>query len=217
MRKISSSVWIMLILIISAIIIIAVVVSSNSRTLDNVKLPIEITEFFDYRCSHCGDFYDDLEQVISENGDKVKVTYKHFPILGQESVDLAHASEAAELQDKFHEFHDTAFETYNKVLKGEIPSSDYTIEKVAAQIAGLDIEKFNTDRVSAEVAAKVSADISEGQRLGVSGTPTVFIFGKQPRTQDFTTMSGNAISYQPFKDYIKKLIEVAESKAAQSN
>ena len=56
----------------------------------------------------------------------------------------------------------------------EVPN----LEKYAAQI-GLDVEKFKADLSSNKYAAEVKAEMAEGQRAGVRGTPSVFINGRQ--------------------------------------
>jgi protein-disulfide isomerase len=51
--------------------------------------------------------------------------------------------------------------------------------KKYAQNLGLDSNKFNTCLDSGETADIVKADLIEGQKIGVSGTPTIIINGKK--------------------------------------
>lgn len=80
------------------------------------------------------------------------------------------ASMAANEQDKFWEYHDGLFAEPNIT-----PS---TIDKVAAQI-GLDMDLFKEAMKSSRLHEIVAGDVSEAGRLGVTGTPTIFINGRK--------------------------------------
>ena len=81
------------------------------------------------------------------------------------------AALAAGQQGKFWEFHDELFKNYNRL-------NDQKIQEIVKQL-NLDQTKFNEDTKSPVEAARVRQDYEEGIRLGVRGTPTVFINGKQ--------------------------------------
>ncbi len=83
------------------------------------------------------------------------------------------AALAAGQQGKFWEFHDELFKNYNRL-------NDQKIQEIVKQL-NLDQTKFNEDTKSPVEAARVRQDYEEGIRLGVRGTPTVFINGKQFR------------------------------------
>ncbi len=81
------------------------------------------------------------------------------------------AALAAGQQGKFWEFHDELFKNYNRL-------NDQKIQEIVKQL-NLDQTKFNEDTKSPVEAARIRQDYEEGIRLGVRGTPTVFINGKQ--------------------------------------
>lgn len=208
MRKIPTSVWIMITLIVCALLVLGVAFWSENRRQANVTLPLEITEYFDYRCTHCADFSIVLDEVKSEHGEKVKVTYRHYPFLVEQSYDLAYGAVAAEKQDKFLEYHKAAFDTFIEIRDNNGDETELDPVKIAEKI-GLDLEQFNTDRVSEETKARVAQDKAAGTSAGVSGTPFVTIFGKVVETGSVDPATGG-ITYQPFKDTVARLISIAE-------
>jgi protein-disulfide isomerase len=97
--------------------------------------------------------------------------WRDFPYFGQESVNAALAARAAQEQGKFWEYHDLLYENQ---------SSGFSDEKLVelAREAGLDIERFEADFASRSYEEAVARDFREGQRLGVTGTPTFVINGE---------------------------------------
>jgi predicted DsbA family dithiol-disulfide isomerase len=72
---------------------------------------------------------------------------------------------------KFREYHDLLYE--NQFAK----FSDERLVELARE-AGLDVEEFESDRASGTYEEAVARDFQEGQRMGISGTPTFIINGK---------------------------------------
>ena len=105
----------------------------------------------------------------------LKIEWKDFPYQGQESVDAALASRAAQAQGKFWEYHDLVYENQSSGNSGGYNTQSLT---ALAEEAGLDTSKFEEDLESARYENVVQADFEEGQGLGISGTPTFFINGE---------------------------------------
>jgi protein-disulfide isomerase len=103
---------------------------------------------------------------------QLKIVIKHFPLTSHKFArKAAQASLAAHKQGKFWEFHTKLFENYQSINDGKI-----------VQIAGelkLDIEKFQSDMNLPEIQRIINRDIQNGRRIGVRGTPTIFINGKR--------------------------------------
>ena len=136
----------------------------------NENSPVEIVEFSDFECPACRDTYPVLKQVMDEYGDRVKFVYQHFPLTQHpDARPAAFAAEAAGLQGKFWEMHDALFDNQDDL-------SDKRIQELAQEI-GLDVDQFNSDLGNGEVQAKVLRDLAEGNRIGVSGTPSIYING----------------------------------------
>ncbi|NIS70071.1 MAG: thioredoxin domain-containing protein [Proteobacteria bacterium] len=117
-----------------------------------------------------------LEQVLEKNPDKVKLVFKNFPLRNHKfAMPAAIAALAAERQGKFWEFHDLLFKDYNRLNEEKV--------KEIAQRLNLDMEKFEKDRKDPQIRAMINRDVSEGNRAGVRGTPTVFINGRLLRNR----------------------------------
>src|SRR6185295_12416732 len=84
--------------------------SSHVRGSDTA--PITIEEWADFQCPACGMFARATEpQVVTTyvSRGQVKIVYRHFAFLGPESQWAAEASECADEEGKFWEFHDRLF------------------------------------------------------------------------------------------------------------
>ncbi len=113
-----------------------------------------------------------LEQVLEKYPKKVRLAYKSFPIKSHKLAQpAAQAALAAGQQGKFWQYHDKLYENYNK-LTPEL------LEQFARDL-GVDMDRFQKDRSSKELFALINRDIQEGIRIGVRGTPTIFINGKR--------------------------------------
>ncbi len=81
------------------------------------------------------------------------------------------AAMAAGKQGKFWEFHDKLFLEYNKL-------SDQKIKDIAKGL-GLNMADFEKQMKNPEILTQIEKDIIEGRRVNVTGTPTVFVNGRQ--------------------------------------
>ena len=140
--------------------------------------PAHIEEFGDFECPPCGLFHPVLEQMHKEFGDRLRITFREFPLVPTHKHALAAASaaEAAGMQGKFWEMHDLIYE-HQKEWKTQFDVRPI-FEGYAKQI-GIDVERFNRDRASDTVAQRIFLDGKRGHSLGVQGTPTVFLNGRE--------------------------------------
>jgi len=136
--------------------------------------PVTIIEFSDFECPFCGNFYKNSLSLIRkdyiETG-KVKIIYRDYPLsFHPEAQKAAEASECADEQGKFWEYHDKLFEN----------QADLSVanEKKWAKELGLDSAKFDQCLDSGAMASEVAADFSDGQSIGITGTPSFLINGK---------------------------------------
>jgi len=75
------------------------------------KAEVTVVEFSDFECPYCSRFADTMEQVLADYGDKVKFTYRHFPLsFHAQAQKAAEAFECAKEQNKAFEMHDELFE-----------------------------------------------------------------------------------------------------------
>jgi protein-disulfide isomerase len=101
----------------------------------------------------------------------LRLEWRDFPYLGEESVNAAIAARAAQEQGKFWEYHDLLFANQARGFSHE------TLVELAGE-AGLDVDRFERDLESGRYEQVVARDFQEGQEQGVSGTPTFVVNGK---------------------------------------
>jgi protein-disulfide isomerase len=113
----------------------------------------------------------------AEFGDKLRVTFRHFPLPNHKyAVPAASAAEAAGMQGKFWEMHKLIYEHQNDWKNAFDARANFA--GYAKQI-GLDLDRYNRDVVSGAVAQRILNDSTRGKSLGVQGTPTVFLNGRE--------------------------------------
>jgi protein-disulfide isomerase len=131
--------------------------------------PIRLVEFADYQCPYCQKVHADLKKLQQEMPGEILFVYKDFPLPNHNLAEkAAEASRCAEQQGKFWEFHDTLFERHRL----EVPDL-----KELARTLKLDGDRFDHCLDSGEEAAGIEKDVKEGERLGLSGTPSFFLNG----------------------------------------
>jgi protein-disulfide isomerase len=140
--------------------------------------PAKLEEFGDFECPPCGAFHPVLVQMHKEFGDKLQITFREFPLAPahQHAIAAASAAEAAGLQGKFWEMHDLLYE--NQKTWHEAFDVRPIFEGYAKQI-GLDMNRYQNDLNGDQVAQRILNDGKRGHSMGVKGTPTVFLNGRE--------------------------------------
>ena len=148
-------------------------VSGKDHVQGNEKAAVELVEYGDYQCPHCGHAYPIIKSVQKKLGNKIKFVFRNFPLseIHPNATNAAVAAEAAALQGKFWEMHDIIFEHQEHL-------GDTHLIKYAAQV-GLDVAQFQVDFDKPLVQEKVENDFESGVMSGVNGTPTFFINGER--------------------------------------
>ncbi len=123
------------------------------------------------------------------------MVFKNFPLNNHKLAQpAATAALAAGKQGKFWEYHDRVFENYNKLNEG-------MLEQFAQEL-NLDMERFSNERLNPEITSLINRDLREGSRIGVRGTPTIFVNGKrlgQRSIQAFSAAIENELKLQKLK------------------
>ncbi len=142
----------------------------------NDKAPVTIEEYGDYECPPCGRLAEPLKQIEHDYGDKVRLIFHHFPlIVHAHARDAAQAAEAAGLQKKFWDMHDTLY--HEQAIWSKVPQPRDLFSSYAEKL-GLDVEQFKKDIDSEAVKERVAQDQRDGSKIGVTATPTVFVNNK---------------------------------------
>lgn len=138
----------------------------------NSKAKVKVVEFADYQCPHCREAAEVMKKLIPRYRDRVQFVYMDFPInpSGVSRV-VAEGATCAAGQNKFWEFHDLAFSKQTTLNK------DSAV--VLAKELKLDEKAFDVCMKSGKAAALVEQSKQEAERLGVTGTPALYVNGKR--------------------------------------
>ena len=152
--------------------------TTDQPSLGKADAPVTIVAFTDYQCPSCAAMHPELERLVKEYGDKVRLVTRDFPLSQHtEAFKAAEAAEAARDQGKYWE--------YIQILLHN--QSALTVDKLkgyASELA-LDRTKFDSALDSGKFAESVQRDIEDGMKLGINGTPTIFINGRRVSVQGY--------------------------------
>ena len=167
-------------------------ITANDPFIGNANAKVTLVEWSDYQCPFCkavevGDPRIKLDPtpiatIIKEYVDtgKVKIVFKDFPFLGEDSITAALYERAIweKYPSKFYEWRKKMFSAQDD--EGDQGFGDEaSILNLTATISGIDANAVkalvaqNKDKYNAEI----NADREEGGKFGVQGTPG-FVTGK---------------------------------------
>jgi len=135
--------------------------------------PVTIVEFSDFQCPYCKTATATLRQVLDKYPGKVRLIFRDYPLVSiHPAAPKAHeAARCAADQGKFWEYHDLLFERAPRLSPQDL--------KQYAQDLKLDAGAFGQCLDTGKYVAEVDKDTQEGARLGLTGTPSFFINGRQ--------------------------------------
>jgi protein-disulfide isomerase len=128
------------------------------------QAPVVIV-YGDFECPFCAALEARLGAL------RLRQVFRHFPIRSSHprAWPAACAAEAAGLQGRFWEMHDSLYADQGRL------EDPHLWERAGG--LGLDLARFDADRRSEEVLARVRRDFESGVRAGVVTTPTLFSDG----------------------------------------
>ncbi len=136
------------------------------------RAPVTVVVFADFQCPHCRAEAPMLRKAIDTYRGRAKLVYKHYPLPGHVRAKAAAiATEAAHEQGKFWEMHDLVFENQENL-------SDAQLYAFADSI-GLDAAQFKASFDAKKGKAVVERDKADGEALEITGTPAVFVNGRE--------------------------------------
>ncbi|HJQ24124.1 MAG TPA: thioredoxin domain-containing protein [Blastocatellia bacterium] len=140
----------------------------------NPEATVTIVEFTDFQCPTCGRTAPILDDLMKEYGSRVRLVVRDFPLdMHPNAEKAAEAAEAAREQGKYWEYIAILFKNQEAL---QVPK----LKEYATQV-GLDRARFDQALDSGKFYEKVARDLREGEKLGVGGTPTIFINGRRIR------------------------------------
>ena len=149
----------------------------------NADAPVRLVEFFDYECPHCQLFSPVMSKVEEKGAGKVVVYYMMYPIESKhpDARSAAMAALAANAQGKFKQMHEMLFARSPQHGKDAVTGF--------AKEIGLDAAKFEADYAAAD--KQVTADLAQGEGVGVDSTPTLFFNNRRyegPMNAEYISM-----------------------------
>ncbi|HEX7633327.1 MAG TPA: thioredoxin domain-containing protein [Candidatus Saccharimonadales bacterium] len=141
---------------------------------------VKLVEYGDFQCPYCEQYSSTVQNVVNGYGDKITFQFRNFPLtsLHQNAFAAARAAEAAALQSKYWEMHDTLYLSSNWQQWTAASDAVPYFNQYAQQL-GLNVAQFKKDYGSSKVNDTINADMAEGNKLNITGTPTFFLDGKK--------------------------------------
>ncbi len=154
---------------------------------------VTVIEFADYECPYCQQVTPELERLQAEYKGRLAFAYKDSPLpMHSHAEKAAEAAHCAGAQGKYWEYHDLLFSS--KQL-------DIADLKADARKLNLDGAVFDKCLDSGEQARLVAKQLTEAQKLSLSGTPTFFINGR--------FLSG-AVTYSTLREVVEQELSSGE-------
>jgi protein-disulfide isomerase len=171
--------------------------NEKAPTLGKSEAPVTLVEFSDFQCPFCQAAAPTLKQVEQKFGEKVRIVYRQFPLtnLHPFAFKAAEASLCANEQGMFWQMHDAMFADQQKLSVTDL--------KQTARRLGMNGKSFDACLDSGRYVEQVQNDQKEGSRIGVNGTPAMFING--------VAVEGGAVPYSVLEAAIQKELESRKS------
>lgn len=138
----------------------------------NPEGDITFVEFFDYKCGYCKKAHPEVQALLAADGN-IRIIYKEFPILGEESLLASRFAIATQIvagEEAYGKLHDALYEMRGNVTEAALTSLATELGLDAAAIAG----GMSDPRID-EI---ISENHALAQRMQITGTPT-FVMGDQ--------------------------------------
>ena len=174
-----------------------------SPIIGNPNAPLTLVEFGDYQCTFCKKFFHETEKSILINyveTGKVKMLFKDFIVVNEDSVNAASAAHCANDQKMFWKYHSTLYNNWDG--EGTGWASSEQLHQFASTL-GLDMNEFSECMSKSKWKDLVLSSHADGRTLGVDATPTFFIIDQNNEALKIT----GAQRYDVFQEVFDSLLE----------
>lgn len=151
---------------------------SLDKSVGAEDAPVVVVEYADFQCPYCEQFAAGAGRQLKEDyvdQGQVRFAFRHLAFIGDESTWAAEASECANEQGRFWDYHDKVFDQQAGENQGAF--SKENLKRFAAEL-GLDTEQFDQCLDSGEYRSKVRQEVGEAQRRRINSTPSVLVNGQ---------------------------------------
>lgn len=152
-----------------------VISADDDPFLGNANAPVTVVMFSDLQCPACAAMHPLVKGVAGEFAGSVRFVVRDFPLvlIHAMAFDAALAANAAARQGKYFEYVELVYLNQKMLHKS-------SFERFASEL-GLNEKRFEIDFNDEKAAAEIRRDIADGERHGVSATPTIFVNGVKIR------------------------------------
>ncbi len=161
----------------------------DSEILGSKNAKVTLIEFADFECPFSKRLHDTITNQLKTDyidTGKVRLIFKNYAFLTPDSVTAAEGLYCAKDQGKYWEYHDYLYDNQGVQSSGWVNKENL---KVLAKTMGfLNVTNFSNCLDKETYKDKVTADMAEGQKVGVNGTPSSFVNGESiPGAQPYAT------------------------------
>ena len=165
-------------------------VSNGSPILGDPDAPITLVEFGDYQCHYCNVFFQSIEKDILKNyvdTGKVKIIFKDYNIIGEDSVKASQGAHCANDQGLFWEYHDILYSNWTGENNGWASPSNLS---AFANEINVNMDQWTECMNEKSHSKTIMESNNDARSLELTGTPAFFVinsngevtklFGAQP-------------------------------------
>ena len=156
----------------------------------DLNAPVQIVEYLDYECPFCRKFNQDLKDLLINYSGKYSLIYKNYPLdracnqympqaLHLNACNFAEFVRCAGEQGQFNNINNQFLEVdYLEALDLTKEKSQF---KEIIEMSQLDRQALDECMQSDRQLGVIRQDVESGNKLGIKGTPSLWINGKEVR------------------------------------
>lgn len=161
-------------------------VSSKDHVVGASNPKLYVVEYSDLECPYCKKVKPALEQVISENAADVAHVFRHFPLDIHPNAHMeAQAAECVAQANGADNYFKYIKEVFARTSSTGTTFDEIGMVKIATDL-GLDGNAVTQCLSAKTMQSRIDADLADGKKAGVSGTPTIFLIGTNGKAKMIT-------------------------------
>lgn len=184
-------------------------VPNQGHVIGSDSAKLEVVEFADFECPACGNFATLTEPDVRTrlvNTGQIRFRFIDFPLQMHPNARAAHmAAWCAGEQNKFWEMHDAIFAVQDR-WSGYATRRPNRVFSELAKNVGVNMDQYESCVSSNKYAGQIQANVDEGIRQQVNGTPT-FFYGR---------IKSGPVSYDEFKKYVDQALASTNAPATKT-